>query len=128
VFSPVQMVIDDEIVGALKRFARGFEVNDETLAFDLIRRVGPGGGFLDAEHTVRHFRGELWEPLVFAREMLAGWQRHGSRSDADVAREVAHELMRRDPMPSRISDALERRLLAAIRKATNVEVQAVELP
>jgi len=128
VFSPVQMVIDAEMVRALKRFARGFEVSDDTLALDLMRQVGPGGGFLDAEHTARHFRRELWEPRVFAREMLPGWQRHGSKTDVDAARAVVHDLLRRDPMPSRISDALERRLLAAIRKATGVTLSAVDLP
>ncbi len=127
VFSPVQMVIDDEMVSALQRFARGFEVSDETLAFDLIRQAGPGGGFLATEHTARHFRGELWEPRLFAREMLAGWQRHGSKTDADVARKVVADLLRREPLPSRISDALERRLLAILRKATGVAIRAVEL-
>lgn len=128
VFSPVQMVIDAEMVGALKRFARGFEVSDETLALDLLRQVGPAGGFLDAEHTARHFRRELWEPRVFAREMLPAWQRRGAKSDADAAREIAHDLLRREPMPSRISDALERRLLAAIRRATGVELPPADLP
>ena len=127
VFSPVQMVIDNEMVSALKRFARGFEVNDETLAFDLIKAVGPGGGFLDTEHAVRHHRHELWEPRVFTREMLAGWQRHGSKMDVDVARDIVHDLLRREPLPSCISAALERKLLGIIRKATGIALPPVEL-
>ncbi|MBM4033889.1 MAG: hypothetical protein FJ291_19220 [Planctomycetes bacterium] len=126
VFSPVQMVIDDEVVSALARFARGFEVSEETLAFDLIREVGPGGQFLGTEHTVRHFRSELWEPRIFAREMLTGWLRHGARSDVDVARQAVQELLGREPLPSRISDELDRRLRAIIRKATGVETPPVE--
>jgi trimethylamine--corrinoid protein Co-methyltransferase len=122
VFSPVQMIIDDEMVSALQRFARGFEVNEETLAFDLIKEVGPGGNFLATEHTARHFRTELWEPRLFTREMLPGWQRHGSKTDVDLAKEVYRDLIRREPMPSRISDALERRLLGVIRKATGVSL------
>ncbi|MBM4043163.1 MAG: hypothetical protein FJ290_32145 [Planctomycetes bacterium] len=127
VFSPVQMVIDNEMVGALKRFARGFEVSEETLAFDLIKQAGPGGGFLATEHTVRHFRGELWEPRIFAREMLPAWQRHGAKTDVDMAREIVHNLMSREPLPSRISDALERRLLAILHKATGHKLSPVEL-
>jgi len=126
VFSPVQMAIDDEMVSALQRFARGFEVSEETLAFDVLRAVGPGGGFLDSEHTVRHHREELWEPRLFAREMLAGWQRHGSKTDADVAREIVHDLLGRDPLPVRISTKLERHLLGLIRKATGVSLHPAE--
>jgi trimethylamine:corrinoid methyltransferase-like protein len=126
VFSPVQMVIDDEMVSALARFARGFEVSEETLAFDLIRQAGPGGQFLGTEHTVRHFRSELWEPRLFAREMLTGWLRHGARSDVDVAREAVAGLLAREPLPSRISDELDRRLRGIVHKATGVEPPPVE--
>ena len=126
VFSPVQMVIDDEMVSALQRFARGFEVSEETLAFDLIQAVGPGGGFLDTEHTVRHHREELWQPRVFAREMLGAWQHHGSRMDTDLARDIVADLLRREPMPSRISDALERELLGIIQRATGATIPPVE--
>jgi len=123
----VQMVIDDEMVSALARFARGFEVSEETLGFDLIKEVGPGGGFLDREHTARHHRSELWEPRVFAREMLAGWQRHGAKRDVDIAKEIYHDLLGRAPLPVHISDALERKLLDIVREATGVALRPVEL-
>ena len=126
IFSPVQMVIDDEMVSCLGRFARGFEVSEETLAFDLIRQVGPGGQFLATEHTARHFRSELWEPRVFSREMLAPWLRHGAGTDVDRAREIVHSLVRRDPMPVHISESLERTLLAIIRETTGARIAPVE--
>ena len=126
VFSPVQMIIDDEMVGALQRFARGFEVSEETLAFEAIKEAGPGGCFLGTEHTARHHRAELWEPRLFAREMFAGWQSHGARTDEDAALGIYRDLLRRDPIPARISDALERRLLDSIRRTTGVEIEPVE--
>ena len=126
IFSPVQMIIDDEIVSALQRFARGFEVSEETLAFDVIKQVGPGGGFLDTEHTARHHRAELWEPRLFAREMFAGWQRRGAKMDVDVARDIYHDLIQREPLPVHIPGTLERELLGILRKATGTEIQPVE--
>jgi len=126
VHSPVQMIIDDEIVGVLKRFVRGFEVNEETLAFDVIRAVGPGGNFLDTDHTAANFRSEFWEPRLFAREMLAGWQRSGSKTDADTATDIYQDIMQREPLPVRISDGLEKKLLGIIDRATGVEVRPVE--
>jgi len=128
VFSPIQMVLDDEMVGALGRFARGFEVSEETLAFDAIREAGPGGTFLASEHTARHHRAELWEPRVFARHMLPAWQQRGSKLDADLARDVVHDLAEREPLASRIPESLERRLLAILRQATGIEIPPIELP
>jgi len=46
--SPELLVIDNEIIAAIRRLARGFEVNDDTLALDIINKVGPGGIFLVA--------------------------------------------------------------------------------
>ena len=53
-----QFVIDNEIAKWINRFLRGIEVNEGTLAFEVIQAVGPGGQFLDQEHTVERFRDE----------------------------------------------------------------------
>ncbi len=55
-----QMILTDEALKYLSRMVRGIEVNEETLALDLIKEVGIGGNFLAEEHTVRHMREELW--------------------------------------------------------------------
>jgi trimethylamine---corrinoid protein Co-methyltransferase len=62
-------VIDNEIIGLLKRVAQGCAVNDDTLAFDVMRDVILGDGvFLGEEHTVRHMRkGALWTPEISVR-------------------------------------------------------------
>ena len=52
-----QIVIDDEVFGMILRLRRGFEVNDDTLALDLIDQVGPKGNYLGEPHTARHIRG-----------------------------------------------------------------------
>ncbi|HUU42202.1 MAG TPA: trimethylamine methyltransferase family protein, partial [Planctomycetota bacterium] len=72
-FSPAQAVIDDEMVAYVRRLERGVAVTDDTLALDLVREVGIGGSFLDAEHTLAHFRDALWEPGVLWRERRAKW-------------------------------------------------------
>ncbi|MCK4966488.1 trimethylamine methyltransferase family protein, partial [bacterium] len=57
--SKEQAVIDDEIFSYAKRYVRGFDINPETLALDVIKKVGIGGEFLTEEHTMNHFRDEL---------------------------------------------------------------------
>lgn len=126
VFSPVQLVIDREVIGALRRFVRGFEVNEETLAFETLREVAPGGIFTGTEHTAKHWRSELWTPTVFAREMFGAWRQKGAKTEVDLAREICVEALRSELLPVHISEQLERKLLALIRKATGVVIQPVE--
>jgi trimethylamine--corrinoid protein Co-methyltransferase len=47
-------------MGIFRRIIRGIEINDDTLAFGVINRVGPKSEFLTDEHTLKHLRaGEL---------------------------------------------------------------------
>lgn len=55
-----QVILDVEAWERSKAFLRGFRIDDETLAFDAIRSVGPGGTFLAMKHTIEHFKKEIW--------------------------------------------------------------------
>ncbi|MFB3879720.1 MAG: trimethylamine methyltransferase family protein [Armatimonadota bacterium] len=88
-----QCVIDDEIIGAAFRITRGLEVNDETLAVDVIREIGPGGNFLGHDHTARNFRRELWFPKVTNRETHQGWMAAGGKDMRQRANERARHLL-----------------------------------
>ncbi|MBN2294622.1 MAG: trimethylamine methyltransferase family protein [Pirellulales bacterium] len=63
-----KLVLDNEILGMCQRVLRGIEVNDETLALDLLIEKGPGKDFLAEEHTVRHMRQEFFTPQLANRE------------------------------------------------------------
>jgi trimethylamine--corrinoid protein Co-methyltransferase len=54
------MVISNEVGGMVLRALRGIEVNEETLAENLIHKVGPGGNFLTEKHTLEHLRKEIF--------------------------------------------------------------------
>lgn len=55
-----KLMIDDEIIGMVKRIGRGVTVNDDTLAFDTIKQVGPRGEYITNKHTFAHFRKEFY--------------------------------------------------------------------
>lgn len=57
------LVFSNEIIGYLKHLVGGFEVSDETLAEDVVDRVGPGGTYLMERHTVEHIR-DFWNPEI----------------------------------------------------------------
>jgi len=62
-----KLVMDNEILGMCQRVLRGIEVDDETLATDLIIEKGPGKDFLTEEHTVKHMRSEFFIPKLANR-------------------------------------------------------------
>lgn len=114
--SPLQLVIDDEFAGAVKRFARGFDVSDETLALDLIEELGPGGLFTGTDHTVTHFRSEHWEPRLFSREPLNAWLAGERKTALDKARDRCEQLLATHH-PQVLDEPTEKRLLEVIDRA-----------
>ena len=72
-FSFEKFVMDDEICGMLRHYLDGIQVNPETLAYDVIAKVGPGGHFLGEDHTLLRCRTEFWQPNLFDRSGLEAW-------------------------------------------------------
>jgi trimethylamine--corrinoid protein Co-methyltransferase len=96
-----QFVIDNDLLGMAMRAVRGIEVNSETLALDVIERVGPGGHYLMDEHTLRHMRTEHYYPsAVFDRKPRETWEEAGARDAWDRSKEIArHILAEHKPEP-----------------------------
>lgn len=108
-----QYVIDNEIIGMVKRMQRGFEVNPETLALDVIKRVGPGGNFMAEEHTVRHMRSELFQPLLSDRDGWERWSAAGSHDTRARARKLAGNYLKNHE-PRGLTPAQEKDILNSI--------------
>jgi trimethylamine--corrinoid protein Co-methyltransferase len=104
-----KLVIDDEILGMCQRVLRGIEVNDETLAIDLMIEKGPGEDYLGEEHTVEHMRKEFFVPKLANRR-----KRGQPRADQDAlatARKVVADLLSA-PAPSCLDPGIRERILA----------------
>ena len=86
-------VIDNEILGMVMRAVDGIKVNDDTLAFDLIREVGPGGNFVAARHTRRFMRSEHYQPTVSDRNSREEWLAKGGKGTWERASEIVKELL-----------------------------------
>jgi trimethylamine--corrinoid protein Co-methyltransferase len=86
-------VIDNELIGSVERAIRGIEVDDSTLAVDIIKRVGPDGNYLMDEHTQKHFRGEHFIPRLATLEKRDIWEKGGKRDMLDRAREETKKIL-----------------------------------
>lgn len=72
-FSYEKFVMDDEICGMLRHYLHGIQVNQDTLAYDVVANVGPGGHFLGEDHTLERCRTEFWQPDLLDRSGLEAW-------------------------------------------------------
>jgi trimethylamine--corrinoid protein Co-methyltransferase len=106
--SLAQLVICNEIVGWIAHVLGPIEISDETLALDLIDKVGPDGSFLGEDHTLAHFR-ERWYPDVFERGNYDQWLAAGGKGLAErAAQRVAKILDEHKPqaLPAEVSQAV----------------------
>jgi trimethylamine---corrinoid protein Co-methyltransferase len=95
-----QVVITDEIIAMVKRYLRGIDVDENTLALDIIEKVGPGGNFLSEEHTFKNFRSQMFIPKLIDRSVYANWKNAGAKSlETRVNEKVKDILSSYEPEP-----------------------------
>jgi trimethylamine---corrinoid protein Co-methyltransferase len=87
------IIICDEIIGSIKKITKGFKINPETLAIDIIDKVGPAGSFMGEEHTLNNFRDKIWYPSIFSRNRYENWRTEGFRDIQDLAKLKVKELL-----------------------------------
>jgi trimethylamine---corrinoid protein Co-methyltransferase len=92
------VVADAEVFGMVRRILRGVAVDDETLALDLIGRVGFGGDYLFDRHTRAHVR-ELWQARLAETGTYEAWVRAGRRSVTEKATAALAAILSRGPEP-----------------------------
>lgn len=116
------LVWQNEVIEYVERIARGFEISEETLALDLIDQVGPGGTFIDQQHTVEHFRKEVWMPTLLDRDYWPTWAEAGRPDSRRRCRDRREDLLSAYK-PTPLPDSVERdvaRVCADARKHLTV--------
>ena len=104
------LVLCDEFIGQVRRMMAGIQVDKEHLAVDVIKRVGPGGHFLDDEHTYRHFRNN-WQPDLTDRKTHESWQSKGATTMGQRAKKKVQHILehhRPEPLPAAADAEIDR--------------------
>ena len=105
-----KLVIDNELCGLAYRLIEDIRLESSDLAVDLIKSVGPGGYFLEQEHTRAHFRKELFIPSdILCRLSPESWKDAGAKDAFERARESVDHLLS-EHVPTPLSQETEKRL------------------
>jgi trimethylamine--corrinoid protein Co-methyltransferase len=113
--SYAHMLMEAEIYGIVQKVAGGIVVDDETLALELVKKVGPSGTFPAEKHTREHAKG-IWRPGVWDRTPYDAWLRDDRRGALQNAEERAREILRThapEPLAADVRAELRRLVEAA---------------
>ena len=116
------LVMQNEVIQFVESVMRQIEFSDEALGLAEIEAVGPGGSFIEQEHTARHFRRELWFPELLDREYYESWRGAGAISMEDRCRQRKEEISKThepEPTSEDLVRALDEIVVAAERVLGN---------
>lgn len=126
-FSLEKLVIDHEICGMALRLQRGIDCSPESLAVDVINELGPGGVYLESEHTFKHFKTEPFIPsTVIDRRERGNWEAEGKKDIFQRAKERVKDIQE-NHTPAPLDSDREAKLDEAVR-AIMKELDVGNLP
>jgi len=115
IFSLQALIMDAEIFSIIAKTSQGIEVNDETLAVELIKKVGPGGNFLSDKHTRKYMR-DIWQPVVYDRKPYGQWEESGRKGAYEEATELARWIIDNHEVEP-LEEGIKKEFAAIIRRA-----------
>jgi trimethylamine--corrinoid protein Co-methyltransferase len=104
-------IIGNEMAGMVKRMVEGIRIDEESIALDVIRRVGPGGEYVTDEHTLHHFRSEFFFPTVGDRRNRTNWLEAGGIDTSERAWNMARKIWA-EHEPRRLEPDIVKRIKA----------------
>jgi trimethylamine:corrinoid methyltransferase-like protein len=120
------LIMQNEMVKQILQCVKGIPVNDEEMALEVIKQVGPGGEFISHEHTFQNFR-KLSAPVILDRRNRDGWKAAGSKDIVEKSYEKAREILetfKPEPLPENIQKQLKEIVKEA--EAETAEIKAKE--
>ncbi len=103
-----QLVLDAEFARMIKYVVNGIPVDDDSLAVNVIKEVGPFGDFLTHKHTIQRMRSQT-QPQFIDRTMRETWEKKGAKTAHQKAMEkVKHilETHKPEPLPQKVLDKI----------------------
>jgi trimethylamine--corrinoid protein Co-methyltransferase len=104
-----KLIIDAEVLQMVASSLEPFEVNDETLALDAIREVGPAGHFFGSAHTMARYEQAFYAPMLSNWSNYESWLEAGSVNTEQRANQIWKQLLReyrQPPIDPSVDEAL----------------------
>jgi trimethylamine--corrinoid protein Co-methyltransferase len=104
------LVIDDEMIGIIKRGLEGIRVDEKTIASDQIREVILSKkNYLGTKYSVKNTRKEIYVPELVNRERRGSWIKNGAKDIMAKAKEKVDQILQSQQGPG-LTPEIERKL------------------
>ena len=113
-----QLVMDNEFAEMIKHVVNGIPVNEETLAVDLISKVGPFNQFITEKHTFDHMK-KMSQPKLIDRRVREKWAKAGGQTMHEKAMDKARDILK-NHKPTPLSDEVRSEMRSIVE---NVEAE-----
>ena len=100
----------DDLAGLLRHMWKGIVVDDDNLALELARRVGPLGNYLAEQHTAKHCRSQAWVSRYLGAKIPLS---DDGQPDRDLVERIDNDL--RQILKKHRPDALDDDVLQEMR-------------
>lgn len=120
-----KIMIDHEMLGSIIRCLQGINVDEEALAYEVTKNVGPGGTFLNHMHTLQNFRQEHFIAELADTSSYSNWNANGRISLEKKAQKKAISILENHnptSLPESVVaelDTIEQEVLGRVRKQTD---------
>ena len=114
------LVFCNDCMAGIRRMAGDLVVDEDALALEVIKAVGPGGTFLGQDHTFENFRRELWTPELIERRNWDLWETDGSLDIFQVAEKKVLEMLAEKPA-ALLSKEVENQIDEIVRAAQDCQ-------
>ncbi len=118
-----QLVMDNEFAEMIKHVVNGIPVNENTLAVDIISKVGSFGQFITEKHTFDHMKG-MSQPALIDRRVRDKWEKAGGNTMHEKALEKAREILKTHK-PTPLSDEVKSEMRSIVER-TEAEIKEME--
>ena len=125
-----KMVMDNDYIGTLKHLEKGIRFTEDSLATDLIMKVGSGGNFMTEKHTLKNYKKEQnYSNITMNYQERAAWIKDGKQSIFDKAKAYVEEIDKQTicPLSDEQRAALDKAFIAVCADAGLSEEVALDL-
>ncbi len=105
-----KVVLDADLIQMIAAFFDPLQIDEESLALDAIREVGPGGHFFGTEHTQARYRTAFYAPMLSDWRNFEAWSEAGAPDAARHANRLYKQLLEdyeAPPLESAVREELE---------------------
>jgi trimethylamine--corrinoid protein Co-methyltransferase len=108
-------VLDVEMIQGMAEFLQPLVVDEDTLGFEAMREVGPGGHFFGAAHTLERYEKAFYAPLLSDWRNYENWRLAGGLDAAQRANAIWKQVLA-EFTPPEIDPAIDDALKAFVAK------------